>query len=134
VKAVKGFFLVFVCLLLLGAIIQMFESPEQRAERQDEEILRSAVYTSREFIKGRLRSPSTAEFASFEDSMAYEIKAEPGMYQVKTHVDAQNAFGAMLRETFVLKMERLPGDRWRLLEIITGSEIEKKLGDAAVGR
>lgn len=55
-------------------------------------------YVAEEIVKQRLRAPATADFPSSPDQ--WRITKEDGMVRVRSYVDAQNAFGATLRNTF----------------------------------
>lgn len=46
-------------------------------------------------VRERLKSPSSAEFPH-----EYPSEVRPGTYRMRSHVDSQNGFGAMLRSTF----------------------------------
>jgi hypothetical protein len=60
---------------------------------------------AQEFVKSRLKSPSTASFGGFSD------------YQnpVQCVTPLGNAFGAMLRADFALKVQYVDKDKWRLV-------------------
>lgn len=71
-----------------------------------------AVIMSERFISQHLRAPSTAKYPSANS--ANVAKTGDCSFRVVSYVDAQNAFGAMLRSPYQIDMEYLPDtDRWR---------------------
>lgn len=63
------------------------------------------------FVKDRLKAPSTAKFSG--ESVSDD---GTGRYTVTGSVDAQNSFGAMLRDHYSCLM-RLDGDNWELITL-----------------
>ncbi|WP_031436374.1 zinc ribbon domain-containing protein [Methylobacter tundripaludum] len=60
-----------------------------------------AQVMAKEFVKKSLKSPSTADFPFLADSVAYLGDCT---HVVKSHVDAQNSFGAMIRTETTVKL------------------------------
>lgn len=106
--------------IFIISIPQIFKSAENE---KDEEIYRgnhkNAFYISQEFVKNHLNSPSTAEFPSWYDQTSNVIQ-KPGsftQYTINSYVDAQNTFGAMIREYYVCEVEYIKArDTWRLID------------------
>lgn len=73
----------------------------------------TAEYQCKEFVKDRLKSPSSAEFDTSHSG------TEP-VYTVTGTVDSQNGFGAMVRNSFTCTVSH-SGDRWTL-ESLNGLE------------
>lgn len=72
-------------------------TPEQKAQKTCEDGILSYSY-ARDFIKQNLKSPSTAEFPSFKEvNHKYLGNCTHNVIGV---VDAQNSFGAILRNKF----------------------------------
>jgi hypothetical protein len=67
------------------------------------------------FVKDRLRAPRTAKFPA--PIRQHHEDLGNGAYFVATYVDAQNAFGAMVRTSYGCKVEWIYGDRWRLVSL-----------------
>ena len=93
---------------------------EIEAARQDSisKIKAGAYLAAKQLINRRLKSPSTAKYANYgygENPAIVEFY-EDGTYRVKIWVDAQNSFGAMLRNTYQVDMKRV-GDNWKLQNI-----------------
>lgn len=76
----------------------------------------SAIATAREFVKQRLKAPSTAKFAPGRES-AVAILPD-GNYAVQSWVDSQNSFGAMIRTKYIAVLKPM-GDKWQLVKIAT---------------
>lgn len=55
------------------------------------------------YVQNRLKSPSSAKFASTSNSNIQDLGNS--VYQVNSYVDAQNSFGAMLRTDYSCKIE-----------------------------
>jgi hypothetical protein len=60
------------------------------------------------FIETRLSSPSTASFSSLFNSTITSVGI--GSYRVTGYVDAQNAFGAKIRNSYTCVVRRDGGD------------------------
>lgn len=71
---------------------------------------RDAKRVCQDFVKKRLKAPSTAEFVDLE------VSESAGDYTVAGNVDAQNSFGAQLRSAFTCVVHD-DGDEWRLVSI-----------------
>lgn len=79
--------------------------------------LYSAYSACQEFVKDRLKAPSTASFPSFllnSDEIRYSQTGEH--ITLAAWVDAQNAFGAMLRTNFTCEVKHID-DSWRLEQV-----------------
>lgn len=88
-------FLASLTLVLIAGCDKL--TPEQKAQKTCEDGILSYLY-ARDFIKNNLKSPSTAEFPSFNEvSHKYLGNCT---HNITGHVDAQNSFGAMLRNKF----------------------------------
>ena len=61
----------------------------------------TAFTESQDFITRQLRSPSTASYPSYRASGVY-IERQAGSFYVKAYVDAQNAFGGMVRSAYIV--------------------------------
>lgn len=70
-----------------------------------------AYVMSQDFVRDRLKSPATAKFP------IYPLSAHPlgdNRFAIKSHVDSQNSFGALLRTRYSCTLAKLPDGRWRL--------------------
>lgn len=85
--------------------------------------LASAAYVvSQNYVRDVLKSPSTAEFpyGSATESL-------PNVYQVRSHVDSQNGFGAMIRSNYSMELKYNGGEpasrgSWELQSFIFDGE------------
>ncbi|GAA0199095.1 hypothetical protein GCM10009123_03020 [Kangiella japonica] len=72
-------------------------SPEEKKEKTCQDGILAYQY-AKDFIKNRLKAPSTAEFPSFRGvSHTYKGKCS---HRITGAVDAQNSFGAKIRNRF----------------------------------
>ena len=60
-----------------------------------------AVAAAEKIVKSNLKSPSTAEFCKHKE---YTITCSDDTWTIKGYVDAQNSFGATLRNNFTVKI------------------------------
>lgn len=64
------------------------------------------------FVKQALKAPATAKFPGVILSRdQYKIWKDHNLVTVKSYVDAQNSFGALIRSTYIVQFE-LQGDTW----------------------
>ena len=88
----------------------------------------SAWVMAQEFVKRKLKSPGSADFGSllgdYQKPSSCVTYLGDREYRVKGWVDAQNAFGAKLRNHFVLKLKHVGGadDEWRCIDGPTFAE------------
>lgn len=109
--ACVGLFVALYVFLLLGGH-EAGRTQEAKPDRADEV---AAWAMSREFVKDRLKAPSVAQFASYTQSSVSEYPT--GNFTVKSYVDSQNSFGAMLRSDYTCKLRYEGNDQWLLLSI-----------------
>ena len=72
---------------------------------------------ARQFVKQQLKAPSTADFPY--DDYEYEcVEKTNNRWLVKSYVDAENSFGAKLRQKWWVEMKyKKSTDKWELLNI-----------------
>ena len=75
------------------------ETKEEKANRECHDTLSSFV-VSQAFIKKRLKSPSTAKFATIIDDGVSIKNIKNCTHVVRAFVDSQNGFGAMIRNNY----------------------------------
>ena len=107
------------------------KTPEQRkaeklaaekAEFEKKDLKTMAAVICKSHVKNSLKAPSTADFPLL-DFKAW--KAPGQVYTIKSYVDAQNSYGAMLRSDWHCRIKYKGGDQaddesWELLEIEIG--------------
>lgn len=73
---------------------------------------------SEEFVKARLRSPSTADFPFLENENSFATAVGDCTFVVLSYVDAQNAFGATVRSSYVARIKYdQAAEEWQLIEL-----------------
>lgn len=93
---IELFGLIFLCLIILVAIFGSNEDATKAKTYRPGEV--DAFVVSQEIIKRYLKAPSTAKFASYSGSV---VTLKGNLFYVTSYVDAQNSFGAMLRNRYV---------------------------------
>lgn len=75
-----------------------------------------ACYACRQFVRNNLKAPSTADFQPcYEASSVYQRER---VFTVNSYVDAQNAFGAKIRNEFTCTAEYISSrDGWMLVNL-----------------
>jgi hypothetical protein len=74
-----------------------------------------AYVMAQQFVTRRLRSPSTADFPTYDES--FVTSHANSEYTVRAYVDAQNAFGATIRTRFRCRLRYAGDDSWQLVSI-----------------
>jgi hypothetical protein len=73
------------------------------------------INTAQLFVKRGLKAPATAKFPSVILSRdQYQILKDHNLITVKSYVDAQNSFGALLRSKYIVQFELLDSS-WKLM-------------------
>lgn len=80
----------------------------------DDDTLGEVWAMAQSFVKDNLKSPKSADFPTYGDSQV-SIKKSGSYYKVTGYVDAENSFGAEIRATFSLVMEK-SGSKYTLKE------------------
>lgn len=74
----------------------------------------SMAYTmSKQFVEKNLKSPRTAKFAKLWDDGVEVQSAGANRWHVESWVDAQNSFGAMIRNHYSCDMIYVGDNTWR---------------------
>ncbi|MEL0120915.1 MAG: hypothetical protein VXB01_18420, partial [Opitutae bacterium] len=104
-----------ILLIMLTLAVGSSDSNETGSDSNDDKI--SAWVMAKDFVKERLKSPSTADFggvfSDYQDPDSVVTVLGGGKYVVRAWVDSQNGFGATIRTRFVCKLEDMGNDRWR---------------------
>lgn len=76
-----------------------------------------ACSMSQEFVLARLKSPTTAQFPLWSEENCNVSQRGP-VWVVRSYVDAQNSFGATLRNHYTVEMTHNAGTgKWTLLSL-----------------
>lgn len=86
---------------------------EQRTERERLD----ACYTAWQVVRGQLKSPTSAEFGNCQTGKDVSVVDRGGgLYFITGKVDADNSFGAKLRQTYVVQLQRDGKKGWKVVE------------------
>lgn len=92
-------------------------SKEQTAEEKCTDKIHAFVM-SQEFVKKRLKAPSSAEFPYISSEGVSVIYLGECKHNISAYVDAQNSFGAKIRTRYSAQIQYDKGtDKWWLLAI-----------------
>jgi hypothetical protein len=84
----------------------------------------SAEVDAKIFVKKMLKAPRTAKFPGmFDPRPSVSHLAEDELWIVSSYVDAQNVFGAMLRNEYVCVMKYKKRDQYECVYLKLGDEI-----------
>lgn len=96
-------FLIIIAIVTVYATFGTTESNSSEDSYKDNKYL--AYSYAQEFVKQKLKSPSTAEFpAGFSAKEEHVLNLGDGEYLIKSWVDSQNSFGATIRTNFDCKI------------------------------
>jgi len=76
-----------------------------------------AAVTCRFFVEEHLRAPSTAKHAPLSQTDITESTVTSGSWTVRAWVDAENAFGAMIRTRYICRVQYVDDGNWRLVDL-----------------
>lgn len=96
---ILGFIFLLGVVVYFVALLAGEDSTGSNRSEPDTAVLRQgACSVAHDFVRDRLRSPSSARFQNCRD---VQIINTGNRWKVEGHVDAQNAFGATLRNRYV---------------------------------
>lgn len=78
----------------------------------------SAFGVCQDFVKDQLRAPATAKFPRYGEGAVQALSND--RYAVRSTVDSQNGFGALVRNDFLCTVEYVGDERWNLLNLEIG--------------
>lgn len=102
----KGIVAVSVALVLTGC-----SSPEEKEAAACNNTT-TAFVMSQNFVKQRLKSPSTASFPYINDAGVKAVQVTPFeecKHSISAYVDAQNGFGGTVRNRYTVVMQKAAG-------------------------
>lgn len=92
-------------------------TPQQRAQADCEDRV-TAFVMSQKFVEKRLKAPASAEFPLITDSDVTVTYLGDCTHEVRAYVDAQNLFGAKIRNRYYVKLQNEKGtDTWKALDV-----------------
>ena len=83
------------------------DDPDRSQEQKRVPDAFDAKYACKQYVEEALKSPSSADFPSYSEMSA--TGSAYGPWTVISYVDAKNAFGVMLRNTFICTVEMQDG-------------------------
>jgi hypothetical protein len=108
--------------LAAPAVEKKTVSPEDAEKIKIKKAAQDAYYSGRKFIEKALKVPSSAKFSNFiGDEDTGSSKNDNGRFISWGTVEAQNALGVPLRETWRTEMQS-EGDKWRVVYARLGSK------------
>lgn len=93
---------------------QMPRDWERAQERSNTGHPSLALSMAQDFVKERLIAPGSAEWPGFFERDGHVTALGNKRYRVRSWVDSQNAFGALLRIQYTAVVVDAAGDRWTL--------------------
>lgn len=103
-------------LLLLVFVILAVGSTDSDWKTEDNKGM--AYIMMEDFVKQRLKAPSTADFPGVFDGQLDHVTAIGNQtYRIVSYVDAQNSFGAQIRTKFIGEIKQTSVDKWQLISI-----------------
>lgn len=105
--------------ILCLAYLYFFDNKPTTSKNQYQDEITTAFIISKEIVKTKLKAPATAEFP-FVD-FKYSSLGQ-NTYSITSYVDAQNSYGALLRNDWCVRLKYLGGDKndinnWEVLGI-----------------
>jgi hypothetical protein len=105
--------LVIVLLMVASASAVVFIAARRPAQSPDPPGESKTVYTTAQcFVMQGLKEPNTAKFPDLAEAKLTPLG--PHTWRVQAWVDAQDTFGAPVRDAFVCQITRGADGRWRL--------------------
>ena len=74
-----------------------------------------ACYMVQQFVRDKLKAPSTAKFENCYDATIYYLGNQT--YKVYSYVDSENSFGAMLRLNYIAEIRDKQNEYWSLVDL-----------------
>jgi hypothetical protein len=104
-------------LVVIGRVVGGGDDDDDEPDAEDRQF--AAFEVCKDFVQDRLRAPGTAVFRNYfeDDGEVVVAGSGAGPYTVRSSVDAQNGFGALLRTEFVCVVRPAGGDRWTLVDL-----------------
>lgn len=109
-QAVKGCALGCLGILGLGLVMGVCVTKTGKAPAEKADPI-TAYVMCKGFVENRLKAPATAEFSGYGSSTVSRVS--PNQFRVAGTVDAQNSFGAKIRNRFSCDLSYDPAsDKW----------------------
>lgn len=79
-------------------------------------VLADAYFNSQVYVQTQLKAPSTAKFPNSKDPAVVVADLGGNAAQVTAYVDAQNSFGAMIRQHYTATLKWQHDDIWKVTD------------------
>jgi hypothetical protein len=115
--------LLIVIAIAIGSYIGWKASPEGKMTEAERKCIDTsmAFVMSTQFVKDKLRAPATADFPYSHSEGVKTKYLGDCTHEIYGYVDAQNSFGAKIRNKYYAKLKNQMGtDSWSLLDISIG--------------
>lgn len=103
-----GYF-ILTSVLLVAALVAFSSDDDGGGSGGPDDI--EAYVMCQQFVEDRLKAPATAGFPLSSEAT---ITGGPSTWTVRSHVDAENSFGAQVRTQFTCRVSYQGNDRWLL--------------------
>lgn len=105
---------------MAAGVIYFFIQGQLSGPSSGEQNARYAYFHCQDLVKGRLKAPTSASFPVYP-ALPTNL-GDGGLVVIRSYVDAQNSFGAMLRTNFRCKLQYTGGDAasgaaWKFVEL-----------------
>lgn len=74
-----------------------------------------AYVMCQDFVKDRLKAPASAGFPLMHEATIKENGSE--QWQIRSHVDSENSFGANIRSFYDCEIKFVGNDKWQLVSL-----------------
>jgi len=105
--------LVLIIVVILAVYLLIPERDPDAWKKEDNSF--AAYIMTEDWVKERLKSPSTAKFPDEKNEHTFKIDAH--RYKIISYVDAQNSFGASIRTKFIAEVEQVNENKWILISL-----------------
>lgn len=116
---------IFLFLGIIGNLTNKNQRPpaqptqEEIAAKKDFSDSIDAQVYAKEYIKQRLKAPSTAKWQDSADVAVAKIEGSKNKWLVQGYVDSQNSYGAMLRMQYWVTLRKSSNGTWSVIKLQT---------------
>lgn len=104
-------------LFVIGFMMSAQKGNIRPVEDKGDDKQREAFHICRQFVQKSLKAPSTSDFASYYDDSTRVTNYASETYDVSSYFDAENSFGAKIRNHFTCTVKDVGNDQWSLQEL-----------------
>ena len=107
----------YVAIAILVLVLAALACGGSGGSKPDKGNMYGACVVCEKFVKNRLVAPKTAEFPACGEMKIEKVYGTTDTWTVIGYVDAQNRMGALLRSTYLCKVEYKGNDKWGLISL-----------------